>query len=108
MPQTTYLPVWRAEYPLLCVAQKPGGVTVLTNAAAPRVPNKPTYVAGTIQSWESLLAAVAEWDEEQAKAKAAVEEEPAAEEELVEEEEEVEEDDGNGGTTRRRRPRRRR
>jgi hypothetical protein len=110
MPQTTYLPVWRAEYPLLCVAQKPGGVTVATNAAAPRVPNKPTYVAGTIQSFESLLAAVAEWDEQQAQAKAAAEESVAEEEPVVEEEdeEEVEEDDGNGGTTRRRRPKSRR
>ena len=108
MPQGNYLSMFQASYPILAPPQKPGGVTVATNAAAPRVPNKPTYVAGTIQSWESLLAAVAEWDEEQAKAKAAVEEEPAAEEELVEEEEEVEEDDGNGGTTRRRRPRRRR
>jgi hypothetical protein len=106
MPQTTYLPVWRAEYPLLCVAQKPGGVTVATNAAAPRVPNKPTYVAGTIQSYEAFLEAVAEWDAKQAQAKEeAVAEEPVEEEHV--EEEEVEEDDGNGGTTRRRRPRRR-
>ena len=105
MPQTTYLPVWRAEYPLLCVAQKPGGVTVATNAAAPRVPNKPTYAAGTIQSYEAFLAAVAEWDAKQAQAEG----EEAAEESVEEEEEEeVEEDDGNGGTTRRRRPRRRR
>lgn len=53
MPQTTVLPEWRASYPILCKAQKPGGITVLTNAAAPRVPNKPTYAAGTIQLAEA-------------------------------------------------------
>jgi hypothetical protein len=49
MPQNNVLPDWRATYPTDCQVQKPGGVTVLTNAAAPRVPNKPTYSAGTIQ-----------------------------------------------------------
>jgi hypothetical protein len=29
MPQTTYLPLYRASYPILAPAQKPGGVTVL-------------------------------------------------------------------------------
>jgi hypothetical protein len=103
MPQNNVLPVWRADYPLLCVAQKPGGVTVATNAAAPRVPNKFTYAAGTIQSFEAFQAAVAEWDAEQARAKSAMEEnaqEAPAEEE---EQEEVEEDDGNGGTVKRKR-----
>ena|SRR6516164_9251466 len=99
MPQNNVLPDWRATYPNDAPAQKPGGVTVATNAAAPRVPNKPTYAAGTIQSFESLLEAVAEWDAQQA---AAREEAPAEEEH-----EEVEEDDGNGGTVKRRRPRRR-
>ena len=49
MPQTTYLPVWTAEYPILAKAQKPGGVTVLSVVGAGDVPNKPTYTAGTIQ-----------------------------------------------------------
>jgi hypothetical protein len=49
MPQNNVLPDWRATYPLDAPVQKPGGVTVLTTATAPRVPNKPTYAAGTIQ-----------------------------------------------------------
>jgi len=100
MPQTTVLPDWRATYPIEAPAMKPGGVTVATNAAAPRVPNKPTYLAGTIQSFETFLAEVAAWDEEQAQARAAAEEEL---EEEPEEEEEYEEDDGNGGTVKRKR-----
>jgi hypothetical protein len=83
--------------------QKPGGVTVATTVGAGDVPNKHTYVAGTIQSVESLLAAVAEHDEEQAQAKEAV-----PELEVEEEHEDVEEDDGNGGTVKRRRPKSRR
>jgi hypothetical protein len=87
---------------------KPGGVTVSTTATAPRVPNKPTYAAGTIQSFETFMEAVAEWDAKQAQAKEETVAEESVEEEPVEEEEEVEEDDGNGGTTRRRRPKSRR
>lgn len=49
MPQNTVLPDWRVTYPNDAPAMKPGGVTVLTTATAPRVPNKPTYTAGTIQ-----------------------------------------------------------
>lgn len=30
MPQTTYIPLFRASYPILAPAQKPGGVTVST------------------------------------------------------------------------------
>ena len=49
MPQNNVLPDWRATYPNDAPVQKPPGVTVLTTATAPRVPNKPTYSAGTIQ-----------------------------------------------------------
>ena|SRR5215467_434059 len=96
MPQNNVLPVWRADYPLLAPAQKPGGVTVSTTATAPRVPNKFTYAAGTIQSFETFLAEVAAYDEaREHEAESQVEEEPANEEE------EYDEDDGNGGTVRR-------
>jgi hypothetical protein len=50
MPQTNYLPLFTASYPLLAKVQKPGGVTVATTVGAGDVPNKPTYTAGTIQS----------------------------------------------------------
>lgn len=60
MPQTNVLPDWRATYPLDAPVQKPGGVTVLTTATAPRVPNKPTYVAGTIQMVTMEIAAASE------------------------------------------------
>jgi hypothetical protein len=82
-------------------------VNMSTTLGANDVPNKPTYSAGTIQSFETFMEAVAEWDAKQAEAKTAAEE-AAGEEEPVEEEEEVEEDDGNGGTTKRRRPKSRR
>ena len=49
MPQTNYYPLYQASYPLLAKVQKPGGVTVVTTVAAGDVPNKPTYLAGTIQ-----------------------------------------------------------
>ena len=49
MPQTTVLPLFRVDYPILAKAQKPGGVTVLSTVTANDVPNKPTYAAGTIQ-----------------------------------------------------------
>lgn len=49
MPQTTYMPLYAASYPILAKVQKPGGVTVLSAVTAGDVPNKPTYSAGTIQ-----------------------------------------------------------
>ena len=101
MPQTTYLPAYKADYPITAKVQKPGGVTVSVALIATAVPNKPTYVAGTIQSLEEYLVAVAEWDAQRAQ-------EAAAGEPAEEEHEEVEEDDGNGGTVKRRRPRSRR
>jgi|SRR6516164_2761552 hypothetical protein len=52
MPQTNVLPDWRATYPNDAPVQKPPGVTVSTTATAPRVPNKFTYSAGTIQSYD--------------------------------------------------------
>ena len=55
MPQNNVLPDWRATYPNDAPVQKPPGVTVSTTATAPRVPNKPTYSAGTIQSYDSQL-----------------------------------------------------
>jgi hypothetical protein len=42
------LPIFRAEYPILAKAQKPGGVTVLSTVTSNDVPNKPTYAAGTV------------------------------------------------------------
>jgi len=72
MPQNTVLPDWRATYPIEAPAMKPPGVTVLTTATAPRVPNKPTYTSGTIQ-----LAAV----ESQAGPQLPAEEHPVAKEE---------------------------
>lgn len=49
MPQTNYLTLYRASYPLLAPVQKPGGVTVLTTTTGGDVPNKPTFTTGTIQ-----------------------------------------------------------
>jgi hypothetical protein len=74
MPQTTYLPVYTADYPILAKAQKPGGVTVLSAVGAGDVPNKPTYVAGTIQ-----MVSVEEAVAEEAVAEEAVAEETVAE-----------------------------
>lgn len=39
MPQTTYLPLFKATYPILAPAQKPGGVTVSTTLAPGATPN---------------------------------------------------------------------
>jgi hypothetical protein len=58
MPQTNYLPLYAASYPLLANRQKPGGVTVLTTVSANDVPNKHTYAAGTIQMVQALEAEV--------------------------------------------------
>jgi hypothetical protein len=61
MPQTTYLPIYTAEYPILAKAQKPGGVTVLSAVGAGDVPNKPTPFTATIQmAQESMSEAEAE------------------------------------------------
>lgn len=65
MPQTTVLPVYRADYPILAKAQKPGGVTVLSVVTANDVPNKHVPGVPTIQMVE---------------AEPQVEEEPAEEE----------------------------
>jgi hypothetical protein len=59
MPQTTYLPVYKADYPLLCKVQKPGGVTVSSVLITTAVPNKPTYTAGTIQMAEAQAEEIA-------------------------------------------------
>jgi hypothetical protein len=40
MPQTTYLPLFRASYPILAPAQKPGGVTVSTVLPPTATPNE--------------------------------------------------------------------
>jgi hypothetical protein len=81
MPQNNVLPDWRATYPNDAPAQKPGGVTVSTTATAPRVPNKFTYNAGTIQmvSAEGVLQFLTPEGE-------SVVEEPQAATETVEEE----------------------
>jgi hypothetical protein len=60
MPQTTYLSLWTAEYPITAKVQKPGGVTVLSAVGAGDVPNKPTYTAGTIQMVEAEATAEVE------------------------------------------------
>lgn len=80
MPQTTYLPLYTATYPILAKVQKPGGVTVSSTVGAGDVPNKPTYVAGTIQS--VALDAVTEEtpaEEEQVEETSAEEEQPEEE-----------------------------
>lgn len=48
MPQTTVIPAWKAEVPILTPAQKPGGVTISTTLIANAVPNKP-------QPWTSTM-----------------------------------------------------
>jgi hypothetical protein len=57
MPQTTYLPVYTAEYPILAKAQKPGGVTVLSAVGAGDVPNKTVPFTATIQMAQELMPA---------------------------------------------------
>jgi hypothetical protein len=39
MPQTTYLPLFHASYPVLAGAQKPGGVVVSTTLGPNATPN---------------------------------------------------------------------
>jgi hypothetical protein len=93
MPQNNVLPVWRADYPLLAPAQKPGGVTVSTTATAPRVPNKPTFAAGTIQMVSLEAAAEVAATEETPAEEAKVTTQEEAEEENMEE---IEDEDGDG------------
>lgn len=54
MPQTTYLPMYTASYPLLCKVQKPGGVTVSSVLIATAVPNKFQPFTSTIQMTQQL------------------------------------------------------
>jgi hypothetical protein len=54
MPQTTYLPVFKADYPLLCKVQKPGGVVVSSTLIANAVPNKFQPFTSTIQATQLL------------------------------------------------------
>jgi hypothetical protein len=102
MPQNNVLPDWRATYPNDAPAQKPGGVTVATTATAPRVPNKPSYSAGTIQmvdfesgqmKFEAPAEVTAEVEAPAEEAK--IETQEDAEEENMEEVEE-EGEDGDG------------
>ena len=114
MPQNTVLPQWVAEYPILAPAQKPPGVTVLTTATAPRVPNKPTYSAGTIQSYDPQLGRmllkkiiekpgvgpVVEEPKDEEEKKPVAEAKPAAVKPEVEEEPDEEEDEDESGPDR--------
>lgn len=83
MPQTTVIPAWKAEVPILTPAQKPGGVTISTTLIANAVPNKP-------QPWTATTVAVAE-------AKVEGEEVAPEEEEVHEEEEGTEEENDENG-----------
>jgi hypothetical protein len=56
MPQTNYLTLFTACYPILARVQKPGGVTVATTVGAGDVPNKPTPSTPTIQIAEFFSA----------------------------------------------------
>jgi hypothetical protein len=98
MPQTTYLPVYTADYPILAKAQKPGGVTVLSAVGAGDVPNKPTYTAGTIQ----MVGALSE-ETKEASAEEATEEEhsPHTQDEVEDAEMEEAEENGEDGEPRR-------
>src|SRR5215467_12006390 len=106
MPQNNVLPDWRATYPNDAPVQKPSGVTVSTTATAPRVPNKFTYSAGTVQ-----LALQLDLETKSEEVKPVdKKEEPKVKEEVkeeVEEEEDEEEEDhphrgGGAGRHRRR------
>jgi hypothetical protein len=106
MPQNNVLPDWRATYPNDAPVQKPGGVTVATTATAPRVPNKPTYSAGTIQAYDpdlgqmvfdKVVDAIQDRVEEASAEEAATENSVPHTQDQVEEAvmEEAEEDDGD-------------
>jgi len=79
MPQSSYMPLYTASYPILAKVQKPGGVTVLTTVGPGDVPNKPAWTGTQIMTVGT---------EEHAKS---LELKPA--EEVVEEESEEEEDE---------------
>jgi hypothetical protein len=107
MPQTNYLTLFQATYPLLAPVQKPPGVTVLTTATAPRVPNKFVYASGSIQSYDPDLGRMVLKSLLTGKIEEQVEERPRVERPHVEEpvhEAEAEPDDephGRGGRRRR-------
>jgi hypothetical protein len=110
MPQNNVLPDWRATYPNDAPAQKPGGVTVATTATAPRVPNKPSYSAGTIQmvdfesgemKFEAPTEAPVEASAEEAAAENSVPHTQDQVEEAVMEEAEEDEGDDEDGKPRR-------
>jgi hypothetical protein len=84
MPQTTYMPLYTASYPILAKAQKPGGVTVLSAVGAGDVPNKGTWAAGTIQMAlgvgpESVEETEVETEESRERVESPAEEPPAEE-----------------------------
>lgn len=107
MPQNNVLPDWRATYPNDAPAQKPGGVTVSTTATAPRVPNKFTYAAGTIQSVDlemMIKTKIADEVREQVQEAAPHTQDEVEEAEMEEAEEngvDGEDDDGPGRTVKR-------
>jgi hypothetical protein len=86
MPQTTYLPVYTADYPILAKAQKPGGVTVLSGVTGGDVPNKHTFVAGTIQiaQYEAEATAVEQASEQASGGGSSGETTISSDEEIVE------------------------
>lgn len=54
MPQINVIPNWRATYPTDAKYQKPPLTPALTVTLGPSaVPNKHTYVAGTVQEFET-------------------------------------------------------
>lgn len=57
MPQTTELPLFKAAYPILAPAQKPGGVTVSTTLWSKAVPNKPQWTGTQMAAEEEQPAA---------------------------------------------------
>jgi hypothetical protein len=102
MPQTTVLPVYTAEYPILAKAQKPGGVTVLSAVGAGDVPNKPTMFTATIQV--ASLAVAEEAEASVAEEEVVDESVEETVEEVGEEAEEEEKDDNGDPKPRRAKP----
>ncbi len=102
MPQTNYMPLYSASYPLLAKVQKPGGVVVSTTVGAGDVPNKPTYLAGTIQAMSELQSVVKGGGT--VVEESVDEAEPEVEEEVVDETEEVEHDENGHPKPRRSAP----
>jgi hypothetical protein len=52
LPQNNFLPITRAEYPLLRPYQKPPGITVSTTIQATYVPNKAPQPSGGVLAVE--------------------------------------------------------